>query len=255
MAREALGLVSDDSSEAATDADYSESAKDKVIYLMLVGYNNDVEYGLVGDGLEGLLVGGVTFIRNLKHLWGSLPDPPPVMDTIIDKSSSDLDYFDFEEVDVYSVLTDAQKEANRKRYGDPEILTLKQATEQLHYIEGKLRELGVDPHSNRLHNDLRRLRKSLDTASDLSRSREEEQVSAVLKRLSLDKGVVPGVRLGTMALIAVPGLYGPRFFLVEDLVCETHWWLVSGLCYNRLEIEEDPEEALRVLRTIRRPRH
>ena len=230
------------------------TAADRVIFMMLKGYNNDVEYGLVGDGLEGLLVGGVTLIRKLKYDRVHLPDPPPVLDTIILEIEEDRgETYDFEEVDVYSVLTDAQKEANRKRYGDPEILTLKQATEQLHYIEGKLRELGVDPHSDLLHNDLRRLRKSLDTASDLSRSREEEQVSAVLKRLSEDKGVVPGARLETMGLIAVPGLYGPRFFLVEDLLCETPWWPsvggseYGGVCYNRLKIEEDPEEALHKL--------
>ena len=145
MAREALGLASDDSSEAAMGTDNSEQAKDdeatEVDQSALASPSSDVEDDLVEDGLVGLLVGGAEIMRALKK------DHKPgqhILDTVMTHSSR----YDFKEVNVYSVLTDAQKEANDRRYDDSEILTLKQATEQLHYLEGKLRELGVNPHSD-----------------------------------------------------------------------------------------------------------
>ena len=140
MAREELGLVSEDSAEAATGADNSEQAKDdeatEVDQSALASPSSDVE-----DDLVGLLGGGAEIMRALKK------DHKPgqhILNTVMTHSSR----YDFERVSVYSFLSDAQREANERRYDGRDILTLKQATEQLHYMEGKLRELGVDPHSD-----------------------------------------------------------------------------------------------------------
>ena len=95
----------------------------------------------VEDDLVGLLMGGAKIMRALKkdHKQGQ-----HILDTVMTHSSR----YDFKEVSVYEVLTDAQEEENKRRYGKRDILTLKQATEWLPYMEGKLRELGVDPHSD-----------------------------------------------------------------------------------------------------------
>ena len=62
--------------------------------------------------------------------------------------------------------------------------------------------------------DLMKLRTGLDTASDLSRSREADQVSTLLKKYSELKGVASE----RLALIAEPpSLSGPRFALVTLL--------------------------------------
>ena len=93
------------------------------------------------DGLVGLLAGGAEIMRALKidHKPGQ-----HILNIVMTHSSR----YDFEEVSVDSVLSDPQKEANKSQYGSERILTLKQATERLHYLSDKLRELGVDPHSD-----------------------------------------------------------------------------------------------------------